>query len=200
MLVPSCNLDPFLSLGSIEDRQAAFCEKIRTGVLRCQLRGYHGVGSGCRADYEALTGGKDTRDSRGRIGESNVLSCLRQLGDPAVLRRRLRVLLETCRKNNAALGVTGMLLYKDGNFRQVLEGDEGAMRGLYERIAADPRHNGEISLQEGFAEERQFPTGPWVSATWTRPTRDPSRATASSSTRPSPAVSSPATPPEPRSI
>jgi hypothetical protein len=69
----------------------------------------------------------------------------------------LRVLLETCRKNNAELGVTGMLLYKDGNFMQVLEGDEGSVRGLYERIAADPRHGGEITLQQGFAEGRQFP-------------------------------------------
>lgn len=69
----------------------------------------------------------------------------------------LRALLGTCRKNNAELRVTGMLLYKDGNFMQVLEGDEGAVRGLYERIAADPRHGGEITLQQGFAEDRQFP-------------------------------------------
>ena len=68
----------------------------------------------------------------------------------------LRVLLETCRKNNAELGVTGMLLYKDGNFMQVLEGeDEGSVRGLYGRIAADPRYGGEITLQQGVAEERQ---------------------------------------------
>jgi hypothetical protein len=69
----------------------------------------------------------------------------------------LRVLLGTCRKNNAELGITGMLLYKDGNFMQVLEGDEGAVRGLYERIAADPRHGGEITLQQGYVEGRQFP-------------------------------------------
>ena len=69
----------------------------------------------------------------------------------------LRDLLETCRKTNAELGITGMLLYKDGNFMQALEGDEGAVRGLYEKIAADPRHGGEITLQEGFAEGRQFP-------------------------------------------
>ena len=69
----------------------------------------------------------------------------------------LRALLATCRKNNAELGVTGMLLYKDGNFMQVLEGDEEAVRGLYDRIETDPRHNGEIVLQQGPAEERQFP-------------------------------------------
>lgn len=69
----------------------------------------------------------------------------------------LRALLETCRKNNAGLGITGMLLYKDGNFMQVLEGDEEAVRGLYARIAADPRHGGEMILQQGFTEGRQFP-------------------------------------------
>lgn len=69
----------------------------------------------------------------------------------------LRALLATCRENNAELGVTGMLLYKDGNFMQVIEGDEEAVRGLYARIEADPRHGGEITLQQGFTERRQFP-------------------------------------------
>ena len=69
----------------------------------------------------------------------------------------LRALLETCRKNNAGFGITGMLLYKDGNFMQVLEGDEETVRGLYEGIVADPRHGGEMTLQQGFTEERQFP-------------------------------------------
>jgi len=31
-----------------------------------------------------------------------------------------------------------------------------SMRELYEKIAADPRHGGEITLQQGFAEGRQF--------------------------------------------
>ena len=69
----------------------------------------------------------------------------------------LRVLLATCRNNNAALGVTGLLLYKDGNFMQLLEGDEETVRGLYARIENDPRHGGEIALQQGFVEGRQFP-------------------------------------------
>lgn len=69
----------------------------------------------------------------------------------------LRALLATCRKNNAGLGVTGMLLYKDGNFMQLIEGDQGAVLGLYAKIAADGRHGGEITLNKGFVEERQFP-------------------------------------------
>ena len=49
------------------------------------------------------------------------------------------------------------MLYKDGDFMQVLERDGEAVRGLYDRIAAGPRHGGEITLQQGFAEGRQFP-------------------------------------------
>jgi hypothetical protein len=69
----------------------------------------------------------------------------------------LEALLAVCRENNARLGVTGMLLYKDGNFMQVLEGEEGNVRALYEKIAADPRHKGEILLQQGYEKGRQFP-------------------------------------------
>lgn len=66
-------------------------------------------------------------------------------------------LLSTSRENNARLSVTGMLLYKDGNFMQVLEGEEGRVRSLYAKIARDPRHSGEIVLQQGYSEERDFP-------------------------------------------
>ncbi|QIN80232.1 hypothetical protein GBA65_18810 [Rubrobacter marinus] len=69
----------------------------------------------------------------------------------------LNELLAQCRKNNADLGVTGMLLYKDGNFMQVLEGEESTVRSLYAKIGGDPRHKGEILLQQGTLEERQFP-------------------------------------------
>ena len=69
----------------------------------------------------------------------------------------LNELLAQCRKNNAKLGITGMLLYKDGNFMQVLEGEETAVRSIYAKISGDPRHKGEILLQQGTEEERQFP-------------------------------------------
>jgi hypothetical protein len=66
-------------------------------------------------------------------------------------------LLEKSRENNAKLGITGMLLYKDGNFMQVLEGEEIAVRVLYTKIGCDPRHRGMITILEGPLEERQFP-------------------------------------------
>lgn len=72
-------------------------------------------------------------------------------------RSDLEELLATSRDNNARAGITGMLLYKEGNFMQVLEGEEEAVRAVYDKIGEDPRHRGEITLQEGFTEERQFP-------------------------------------------
>lgn len=72
-------------------------------------------------------------------------------------RADLEDLLATSRDNNARAGITGMLLYKEGNFMQVLEGEEGPVRALYDKIGDDPRHRGEIVLRQGFTEERQFP-------------------------------------------
>lgn len=66
-------------------------------------------------------------------------------------------LLAKCHENNAQLGVTGMLLYKDGNFMQVLEGAEEVVRTLYARIGHDPRHRGLLTLLQGPLSERQFP-------------------------------------------
>ena len=66
-------------------------------------------------------------------------------------------LLEKSRVNNAALDISGMLLYKDGNFMQVLEGDETAVRALYDKVARDPRHRGVLVLLQGTLAERQFP-------------------------------------------
>ena len=68
----------------------------------------------------------------------------------------LRGLLAHCRAANTAAGITGMLLYKDGNFMQVLEGEESAVRALHARIAADPRHRGMVTIDSGPLAARQF--------------------------------------------
>ncbi len=52
----------------------------------------------------------------------------------------LEDILAVARRNNAQLGVTGMLLHIDGGFMQVLEGEAAVLRPLYDRIAADKRH------------------------------------------------------------
>jgi hypothetical protein len=57
-------------------------------------------------------------------------------------------LLAKARAKNQRLDVTGMLLYKDGNFMQVLEGEETVVRELFACIERDPRHFGTIVLLE----------------------------------------------------
>lgn len=66
-------------------------------------------------------------------------------------------LLETSRRNNASIGVSGMLLYADGNFIQYIEGAEGPVRQLYDRISRDPRHRNLQILTTGETEARIFP-------------------------------------------
>ena len=65
-------------------------------------------------------------------------------------------LLTISRNNNSHLGITGMLLHKDGNFIQVVEGPEDEVKKLLHKISQDPRHCGIITLVEGYTESRQF--------------------------------------------
>jgi hypothetical protein len=52
-----------------------------------------------------------------------------------------------------------MLLYDDGSFLQVLEGDCEPLVALYARILLDPRHKDITKLLEREIDERQF--GDW---------------------------------------
>lgn len=69
----------------------------------------------------------------------------------------LLAILAKSRENNARAGLTGMLLYKDGNIMQALEGEERAVREVHARIQRDPRHRGMLTLIQGPIAERQFP-------------------------------------------
>jgi Sensors of blue-light using FAD len=52
----------------------------------------------------------------------------------------LSALLEKCRTSNARCDVTGMLLFQNQSFFQVLEGDRSVVEALFDRLALDPRH------------------------------------------------------------
>ena len=52
----------------------------------------------------------------------------------------LEDILEISRRKNRAAEVTGMLLYLDGGFLQVLEGSHEAVGKIYASICNDPRH------------------------------------------------------------
>jgi hypothetical protein len=61
-------------------------------------------------------------------------------------RAELQTLLDECRRNNAQLDITGILLYLKGSFFQVLEGDRSVLEALYEKILADQRHKRAITI------------------------------------------------------
>ena len=66
-------------------------------------------------------------------------------------------LLALSRRNNEATGISGMLLYADGNFIQYIEGPADKVTSLYRRIGEDPRHRNLTVLVEGDADRRRFP-------------------------------------------
>jgi hypothetical protein len=65
-------------------------------------------------------------------------------------------LLKRARGFNERAGITGVLMYGGGRFVQVLEGCPTAVRCLYARIEADPRHGCLEVLANGFVERRDF--------------------------------------------
>ncbi|BDI24161.1 BLUF domain-containing protein [Herbiconiux sp. L3-i23] len=69
---------------------------------------------------------------------------------------QLQALLTTSRSNNSALGLTGLLVYKDGQFMQALEGPDGAVRERLAVIAADRRHGGVTPVLERTIARREF--------------------------------------------
>ncbi len=71
-------------------------------------------------------------------------------------------ILAASRRNNGAEGVTGALLFSDGNFAQVLEGDFYAVQRTFERIQGDERHAEVVLLQAQPIETRMF--GQWEMA------------------------------------
>jgi hypothetical protein len=60
-------------------------------------------------------------------------------------------------RNNARWDISGALLYKGGNFLQILEGEETVVRGTYASISGDPRHSGLLVTLCGHQAARQFP-------------------------------------------
>jgi hypothetical protein len=69
----------------------------------------------------------------------------------------LTALLLRSRQKNFSLGITGILLYFNGNIIQVLEGNEEHVNRVYEKISRDPRHNQMIVLYKNAVERRSFP-------------------------------------------
>ena len=69
----------------------------------------------------------------------------------------LAALLEQSRARNERNGITGMLLFKDGFFIQLLEGHEEDVLKVYDSITRDDRHQKVELLWFRYAQYRDFP-------------------------------------------
>ena len=69
----------------------------------------------------------------------------------------LESILAAARRNNAPAGVTGLLLFHDNSFFQVLEGPKEAVVAIFAAIERDQRHSRVIVLQTKSADGRAFP-------------------------------------------
>lgn len=74
----------------------------------------------------------------------------------------LEKLLDHARRSNAANGITGALIYAEGSFLQILEGDNARVQELMAKIQRDARHEAVLILREGEVPEAIF--GSWKMA------------------------------------
>jgi hypothetical protein len=63
------------------------------------------------------------------------------LAAPSFAESDIPALLEEARDANASCGISGMLLYINGSFFQVLEGERRVVDDVYGRILGDRRHS-----------------------------------------------------------
>lgn len=70
---------------------------------------------------------------------------------------QLRTLLEAAHSLNSQHDITGILVYGNQQFLQVLEGEESAVRTTYERIRHDARHRDILVYADKAICSRSFP-------------------------------------------
>lgn len=74
----------------------------------------------------------------------------------AVNHDTLGALMKSSRARNLAAGITGVLIFNDGVFLQLLEGGRNAVSALYNRITRDERHHDVVLLSYDEVAERRF--------------------------------------------
>jgi hypothetical protein len=71
-------------------------------------------------------------------------------------KEEINFLLKQSYSYNLENNITGILLYIDGDFIQVLEGSETTICSLFEKIKKDKRHKGLICVNNNSILQRQF--------------------------------------------
>ncbi len=66
-------------------------------------------------------------------------------------------IIEVSQKNNLKNEITGILVFGEDFFLQLLEGDQTHINSLYDKIRKDPRHFDAVLLEDQKIEKRLFP-------------------------------------------
>jgi hypothetical protein len=74
-----------------------------------------------------------------------------------ISRRLVDTITTVSQRNNARIGVTGILLATRQQYVQVLEGEIEAVNGVYQKVCCDPRHTGLIIVSYKHVSRRRFP-------------------------------------------
>lgn len=81
---------------------------------------------------------------------------------------RLEEMMLKFRKNNAKNSITGLLLYSEGSFLQLLEGEDFIVNKVMKKIQKDKIHHSIIILVDALSDTRMFPA--WSMGFETMPT------------------------------
>lgn len=65
-------------------------------------------------------------------------------------------ILQNTESRNDHLGINGLLVYSEGNFFEVIEGEKNKILELYETILEDPRHKNLIKIFEKEVHKKLF--------------------------------------------
>jgi hypothetical protein len=75
---------------------------------------------------------------------------------PGLNEEELKSMLVQARERNKEHLVTGLLLYFDGKFLQLIEGEKQTIKQLYHNITNDERHSSIVLLKDGDIDVRYF--------------------------------------------
>lgn len=75
----------------------------------------------------------------------------------AMTEKELEKVLAVARSRNSKQGITGLLLYAEEKFLQVLEGEEREVNDVYASIIKDPRNSGNVIYERKTISKREFP-------------------------------------------
>ena len=73
----------------------------------------------------------------------------------------LEDILEQAQSNNSRNGITGALVYIDGSFLQILEGEKDRVQTLMQKISKDILHETVSVLHEGKLQPQRSLSGKW---------------------------------------